>query len=430
MRNTIKVMNRRFYRIFLCLFVMNFLYAPVFAASSSNELDQVKEALVEVAMTRGVSVISNAYIDADGKLVESSFYRSGASLRGVRISSLFDDEPYVAKPLFFDTAINKNLGCEEIAPHKYRKAVSVEISLEALETDSDRQLVALASSLNSYIEAAAYEAIEKNSDYYSLPVISRKNFVANQYEEALMPRSNDPRNTNLIFKIEVIAVKKNNFTTGVIVERSKSVASNTRAWLSSQIGTGRFSNINSSINSSNNNSTDIDIRISIQNSSNLQNDSINILLEEVLKFRFDGNEKNLYIRESLREKFSDIVNFKSSKENAGDLFAANWSVIFGPFIDKSIAQINCDVEELKVYRPLEMADRTLRLNQGALANVSIGDRFILSTSNFSSPQNSISSDQLDKLAIAEVVSSSQYSADLIVVEGPEQDDLFLSAIPF
>ena len=429
MRNTIKVMNRRFYRIFLCLFVMNFLYAPVFAASSSNELDQVKEALVEVAMTRGVSVISNAYIDADGKLVESSFYRSGASLRGVRISSLFD-EPYVAKPLFFDTAINKNLGCEEIAPHKYRKAVSVEISLEALETDSDRQLVALASSLNSYIEAAAYEAIEKNSDYYSLPVISRKNFVANQYEEALMPRSNDPRNTNLIFKIEVIAVKKNNFTTGVIVERSKSVASNTRAWLSSQIGTGRFSNINSSINSSNNNSTDIDIRISIQNSSNLQNDSINILLEEVLKFRFDGNEKNLYIRESLREKFSDIVNFKSSKENAGDLFAANWSVIFGLFIDKSIAQINCDVEELKVYRPLEMADRTLRLNQGALANVSIGDRFILSTSNFSSPQNSISSDQLDKLAIAEVVSSSQYSADLIVVEGPEQDALFLSAIPF
>jgi hypothetical protein len=162
----------------------------------------------------------------------------------------------------------------------------------------------------------------------------------------------------------------------------------------------------------------------------LQNDSINILLEEVLKFRFDGNEKNLYIRESLREKFSDIVNFKSSKENAGDLFAANWSVIFGPFIDKSIAQINCDVEELKVYRPLEMADRTLRLNQGALANVSIGDRFILSTSNFSSPQNSISSDQLDKLAIAEVVSSSQYSADLIVVEGPEQDALFLSAIPF
>jgi hypothetical protein len=37
---------------------------------------------------------------------------------------------------------------------------------------------------------------------------------------------------------------------------------------------------------------------------------------------------------------------------------------------------------------------------------------------------------LDKLAIAEVVSSSQYSADLIVVEGPEQDALFLSAIPF
>jgi hypothetical protein len=72
----------------------------------------------------------------------------------------------------------------------------------------------------------------------------------------------------------------------------------------------------------------------------------------------------------------------------------------------------------------------LRLNQGLVAGINIGDRFILSESNFSTSLNPISSDQLENLALAEVIRVSQFSSDIRVLEGPEQDVASLSAIPF
>ena len=57
-------------------------------------------------LKKGVSVVSSAYVDEDGELVESSFYRSGATLRGVRMTQYFEDDPYDARVLFSDTALN------------------------------------------------------------------------------------------------------------------------------------------------------------------------------------------------------------------------------------------------------------------------------------------------------------------------------------
>jgi hypothetical protein len=99
-------------------------------------------------------------------------------------------------------------------------------------------------------------------------------------------------------------------------------------------------------------------------------------------------------------------------------------------LETSIELIQCQVEELKVYKIEELGDEVLKLNQGLIAGISVGDRFILSESNFSTSQNPISSDQLETLAIAEVIRTTQYNADLIIVEGPNQDLYSVSAIPF
>ena len=50
-------------------------------------------------------MVSSAYVDEDGELVESSFYRSGATLRGVRMTQYFEDDPYDTW-LFSNTAFN------------------------------------------------------------------------------------------------------------------------------------------------------------------------------------------------------------------------------------------------------------------------------------------------------------------------------------
>ena len=96
------------------------------AESSVSELSRVREALAEAALEKGVSVVSSAYIDGDGELVESSFYRSGATLRGIRMPQYFQADPYDAQILFSDTALNVDLSCQELSPHKYRKAISID----------------------------------------------------------------------------------------------------------------------------------------------------------------------------------------------------------------------------------------------------------------------------------------------------------------
>ena len=56
------------------------------AENTGLGLSQVKAALVDAAMQQGVSVVSNAYVDSKGELIESSFFRSGAIVRGIRIA--------------------------------------------------------------------------------------------------------------------------------------------------------------------------------------------------------------------------------------------------------------------------------------------------------------------------------------------------------
>ena len=72
----------------------------------------------------------------------------------------------------------------------------------------------------------------------------------------------------------------------------------------------------------------------------------------------------------------------------------------------------------------------MRLNQGLLSGINIGDRFILSESDFTSGMNPISSTQLENLAIAEVTEISEYSSVLRVIEGSQQDLYSLNAVPF
>jgi hypothetical protein len=92
--------------------------------------------------------------------------------------------------------------------------------------------------------------------------------------------------------------------------------------------------------------------------------------------------------------------------------------------------INCSVEELKLYTAAGMGSGSFKLNQGARAGIAIGDKFIVSSESFSSARQPISSSQLDNLAIGEVVRTSEYSSDFIIMEGPAQSATWLSATPF
>ena len=139
------------------------------AENSESELARVREALAEAALEKGVSVVSSAYIDEDGELVESSFYRSGATLRGIRMPQYFQADPYDAQILFSDTALNVDLSCQELSPHKYRKAISIDTAEMLPGSDTDQRFFESLTSLRSEVKMSAISAIADNDEYYILP---------------------------------------------------------------------------------------------------------------------------------------------------------------------------------------------------------------------------------------------------------------------
>ena len=227
--------------IFGIFFLTSIFPHTVFSADSSDiELQSVKEALVEAAMEKGVSVVSNAYIDSDGKLVESSFYRSEVTLRGIRMPQYFLDEPepYDAKLLFSDTAFNTSLNCQEISPHRYRKAISIDTSSVFSEDFADQQFGAILASLRSEIDMSATSAIAANDSYYIIPINYESKIITSQYEAALLPqtRSADSRNTNFIIKAEITNVNPVIYSAGLMYEKGLTQALRVGKLISTELG--------------------------------------------------------------------------------------------------------------------------------------------------------------------------------------------------
>lgn len=426
--------------IFAIIFLASICPHTVFSADSSNsELQSVKEALVEAAMEKGVSVVSNAYIDSSGELIESSFYRSGVTLRGIRMPQYFLDEPYDAQLLFSDTAFNTSLSCQELSPHRYRKAISIDTSSVSSEDFADPQFGAILASLKSEIDMSATSAIATNENYYIIPIDYEPKIILSQYEAALLPQTNSPdlRNTNFIIKAEIANVTPVNYSAGRMYEKGLTQARRVGKLISTELGLGLRSVLKASsgnaISSVSLASIDFDLKISF-----LSNGGLRENVEKIIELRFDRDNNKIKLREPLLNQltnFTSRLNYKNISFNESSSSARDLAYITASFrsvLESSTAQINCEIEELKTYWSGVDGEgaATIKLNQGIIAGISVGDRFILSESNFSTSLNPISSDQLESLAIAEVIRTGQYNADLRIVEGPSQGLYSLSAIPF
>ena len=405
------------------------------AENSESELSRVREALAEAALEKGVSVVSSAYIDEDGELVESSFYRSGATLRGIRMPQYFQADPYDAQILFSDTALNVDLSCQELSPHKYRKAISIDTAEMLPGSDIDQRFFESLTSLRSEVKMSAISAIADNDEYYILPTSDVDLVREAQYYSALRPRVNsaDPRNTNLIIKARIVNVETVRFAPGTLYERGKTEASKLQKFVSN--GFKRTLTPHEKRESIPQSSVDFELLLTILRSS-LSGSSDQIIAEESLKLRFDREEDTIKLKEPFLDRVTGAVsiigqqNFspKEAPANARDLFMVTKGI--RSILTTAIDQIRCEVEMLKTYSAQESDNTQLILNHGIVAGINIGDRFLLSESDFISGINPISSNQLENLAIAEVTQASEYSSVVRIIEGPQQDLYSLSAIPF
>ncbi len=405
------------------------------AEGSRGELSLVRQALADAALEKGVSVVSSAYVDEDGELVESSFYRSGATLRGVRMTQYFEDDPYDAQVLFSDTAFNLNQSCQDLAPHKYRKAMSIDTSGLLVGNGFDLEFYNTLDEFRSEIEMSATSAISGNPDYYVLPVNNRAIQENHRYYAELSPRSNsvDTRNSNYVMRAEIVDLSAVRYSAKNFYKRGVTGSKNLQKFVKNGFKRPLMPYENREEISQS--SFDFELVISI-----VQNDVLGsarrVIAQNSLKLRYDESNDSMSLREPLIDNLRRLIpsiteaNLSSNEAVASARDLSVISQIFKSTLEQAASQINCEVEVLKTYASEASFDDGMRLNQGLLSGVNIGDRFILSESDFTTGMNPISSTQLENLAIAEVSEISEYSSMLRVIEGSQQDLYSLNAVPF
>ena len=150
----------------------------------------------------------------------------------------FLDEPYDAKLLFSDTAFNTSLNCQELSPHRYRKAISIDTSFVSSEDFADQQFEEILASLRSEIDMSATSAIAANESYYIIPIDYGSKIITSQYEAALLPQTSsaDSRNTNFIIKAEIANVSPVNYSAGRVYEKSLTQARRVGKLISTGLG--------------------------------------------------------------------------------------------------------------------------------------------------------------------------------------------------
>jgi hypothetical protein len=401
------------------------------AENTGLGLSQVKAALVDAAMQQGVSVVSNAYVDSKGELIESSFFRSGAIVRGIRMPQYFSEDPYDAEMLFADTAFNSSLSCQEIAPHRYSKAISIDTSAMTVEDLGDSDFSGSVSSLQQEVEMSLVSQLAASDAHTLVPLTYDEPSQISRYEAALDSRSSilDPRNTNYTLRAEVINVSFAKETTAKFLKTTYRQARSAGDRVANEFGFRRSVFSRPTRSETAPPYVDFELRVALIEAADARE-----IASRSVKLRYVRAQNTIQLREPLLRKLKSLpsrvleprVNLNIEPANAADLAAMSSS--FGEMIIGATRRIGCGVEELVAYQ--SSTSNGLTLNQGQFAGVSVGDQFILSESNFSTSQNPISSSQLENLAIARVISVDDYSSDLQIVEGPAQALSSLSAIPF
>ena len=100
------------------------------AQDAASQLETIKAEVLNAAVADGVSVVSSAYINDAGQLVESSFYRTGGGIRGIRMQALLqDDEASVHAGYIETSALNPTLSCDQLPPPRYAHALTMSFAL-------------------------------------------------------------------------------------------------------------------------------------------------------------------------------------------------------------------------------------------------------------------------------------------------------------
>lgn len=385
--------------------------ASLTAQDVASQLETIKAEVLSAALSEGVSVVSSAYIDASGKLVESSFYQAAGGLRGVRMPTLLLDEQSSAYSGFMETSpLNDSLECEALPRSRYARSLAISTSVMPQVTQRARADARAFTQALSLISQAIVAEVEGHQSWAVSTIGSSASpRPASLYERFSDPDFVDQRDSNHSLEIEITRFSQQELNPaqtlrvglrglrsltrhagkeiGLAIDRSAGLAASERE---SQFEIG------------------VTLRLAEQGAAGSATDS-KVLAQRAIKLKL-----------SLRD---------GELSNAGKLNDQLKSTL-QRMLGRASDALRCQPETFAVYAQNVFSDSTPTLNQGAKAGIRRGDRFLLSTRKFTNAEQLVESDMLESLAIAEVIRVHQDNAELEILEGPNTPGLHTSAMPF
>jgi len=406
-----------YFQIFTALISIISTSFPQLVAGQS-ELEQVKSALAEAALSGNVSVTSSAYINENGKLIESSFFKGSTSIKGIRVSNYFKNSSDREFD-FQDTLFREDNECLATTDRKYKNDVVIFVSSEISE-ESDKNAI------SEIILDSLFQELENSRTNISnaavKTIIFRKKGTSTNYDLSSYHRLSLPRDQSLNdsyqYKIEVLINGVN-----VVNQYSKKIIGGSYGqlvrgtnFLAAEFG------LKNKLSGYTSPDQLIKFNVNIELEKKLTSNASpsKILSTYDLEVIYNPKTNHFEIKESPIKKISSYLEWPISSAKTNE-----FNEVLSQFINLALEEIACDLEN---YVATNNGFYTLDI--GSDHGLMIGDRFVLSPEEFSGFSNRINSNILEKIKIGAVSVLENDRAEIAIIEGDETNESFLFALPF
>lgn len=381
---------------------------PSVAQDTASQLETIKAEVLNAAVADGVSVVSSAYINGDGQLVESSFYRAGGGIRGIRMQALLEDQNADVHAGYIETSpLNPKLSCDQLPPPRYARSLALSFALLDQVKEQAKRHVRELGEVSTLLQDAVSSEINTSSRW-SLLSVRNANRQAEEpvslYTRFTDGSFIDHRNNNTALRVTVIDFSPQELNPAQTLRAGTRGLRRLGSQLGAEIGLG----------------VDRSVLAGSRVREGMVEVSLMLSLVELDSGETEIARQRLNLKVALRD--GQIAN---ADRMQGQIASATASLLA-----RGQATFRCQPESLVVYSQLEFSDATPTLNQGASVGVRRGDRFLLSTRKFTDAEQLLDSEMLESLSIAEVVRVNPHNAELRILEGPTTVGLHKSALPF
>jgi len=369
-------------------------------------LESIKQAFVDTTLEENINVVSSAFIDSSGRLIESAYFESGTTVRGVRILDYLQGEPARQKTGLdvLPAALQYSAGeCRQNASNKYSRTV---LFSNQVQLNSGRINNTNAPGLSIALDEALTGALRGSGAWLAVPLDTRLAQLSRYQTLAtgLMPFEQADYSIELDFETD-----EHPATWRQPLRLVRQATDQAAELFRRTVG---------------------------------KNPVVPVFRSAVLKrvdFVYTLRLQDLHTgsllhsasyRQSLPPRPESLISSDEMEALLPPLQRDLQS-----FMDEAEGLFNCKVERLNLRLASNadydsVAQASLRLNIGSLNGAVPGDRFLLSTTTINQPDNVLNSDLVAQLSIGEIVASDLYESQLQIIAGNGSAANLRYAVPF